>query len=243
MVREMITRYGRSPGGYIWAILEPAGMVAVLAIAFSQFIKAPPLGESFILFYATGYIPFHAYAEIASTTSNSVNVNRALMQFPVVTPVDAVIARFLLSFLTVIVVSVLIFGTLIATTDDQIRLQIGTVFTALAVAAVLGCGAGALNAVLFAFLPMWQRIWIVINRPLFIISGVFYTFESLPSNVQSILWWNPIVHIVGAARSGFYPVYRGDYVTLGYPLALGVAGFVIGGALLMRHRSYVIELH
>ena len=27
VLREMSTRYGRTPGGYLWAILEPLGMI------------------------------------------------------------------------------------------------------------------------------------------------------------------------------------------------------------------------
>ena len=34
MLREMSTRYGRSPGGYAWALLEPVGAIIVMAIGF-----------------------------------------------------------------------------------------------------------------------------------------------------------------------------------------------------------------
>ncbi len=52
MVREMATRYGRSWGGYFWALAEPVGTIAILSLAFSQFIRTPALGDSFMLFYA-----------------------------------------------------------------------------------------------------------------------------------------------------------------------------------------------
>ncbi|BAQ67298.1 ABC transporter permease [Rhodovulum sulfidophilum] len=241
VIREMITRYGRSPGGYIWAVLEPAGMIAILALAFSQFIHTPPLGESFILFYATGYLPFHAYSEIAGGVSNSVTVNRPLMHFPIVTPLDAVLARFFLSFLTIVIVCVLVFSTLLVITDDPVRLQLGPLFAAIGSAALLGLGVGTLNAVIFAFVPLWQRVWSIINRPLFILSAVFFTYESLPRNAREILFWNPIVHCVGEARKAFYPVYEGNYVVLGFPLGVAAFCFLLGGFLLMRNRSAVID--
>ncbi|MBL3568304.1 sugar ABC transporter permease [Rhodovulum sp. BSW8] len=242
VIREMITRYGRSPGGYVWAVLDPAGMIAILALAFSQFIHTPPLGESFILFYATGYIPFYAYSEIASVVSSSIFVNRQLMHFPMVTPLDSVLARFFLSFLTVIAVSFLVFTTLLVVTDDPVRLSLGPLFLALGTAAFLGLGIGTLNAVVFTFFPLWQRVWSIINRPLFILSAVFFTFESLPRQARDVLWWNPIIHLVGEARRAFYPIYRGDYIMLAYPL--GIAGFclLVGGFLLLRNRSAIIEV-
>ena len=54
MMREMATTYGRSPGGYLWALVEPIGAVAILTLLFSLAFPAPPMGKSFGLFYATG---------------------------------------------------------------------------------------------------------------------------------------------------------------------------------------------
>src|SRR5690606_23977415 len=96
-------------------------------------------------------------------------------------------------------------------------------------------------ALLFSFYPVWQRIWGIISRPLFIISGVFFTFESMPEAIRTVLYWNPLVHVVGETRRGFYPAYDGDYVALGLVLATGVVTFLLGAALLVRHRSFVIE--
>ena len=61
ILREMSTTYGRSAGGYIWAVLEPAAGIALLAFAFSLALRAPSLGTNFALFYATGYLPFMLY--------------------------------------------------------------------------------------------------------------------------------------------------------------------------------------
>ena len=241
MVREMITRYGRTWGGYVWAIVEPVGMIAVLSLAFAQFIHTPPMGESFMLFYATGYIPYHFFAEISGNTGSAVEVNRPLMQFPMVTPIDAVLARFLLSFLTLIVVSVLVFAGILMLIDEPVRLSLAHLVFSFLGAAVLGLGVGTLNAYLFAVTPAWRQIWGIINRPLFIISGVFFTFESMPETIRTVLWWNPLIHAVGEARMGFYPAYGGDYIALPYLYACGIGGFVLGAALLARHRGRVVE--
>jgi len=242
VVREMITRYGRSPGGYVWAVLEPVGMIAILAVAFSQIIHAPPLGESFIFFYATGYLPFHAYSETASSTGSAVNVNRQLMHFPVVTPISSVLARFILSVLTHVIVTVLVFATLLSVLDEPVQVSLGPILLGLGAAFALGLGVGTLNAVIFVFAPIWERVWAIINRPLFIISGVFFTFESLPRAAQEILWWNPLVHIVGLVRTGFYPVYDGAYISLSYVVGISVLTFLIGGGLMTRHRGRMIEI-
>lgn len=241
MIREMTTRYGRSAGGYIWAIVEPLGMILILALAFSQFIRTPPLGHSFIVFYATGYIPFFMYADVAANASNAVSFNRTIMHFPMVTPLDAVLARFFLSLLTVTVVSFLLFGGMGLALDTGTRLSLGPLIVSLASAAFLGLGVGTLNCALFPFFTAWRNIWRIINRPLFIISGVFFTFDSMPPPVQSILWWNPLIHVIGEARSAFYPVYDGGYVSMPYVWGVSVACLLVGAGLIARHRTFIIE--
>ena len=46
VVREMGTRFGRSAGGYLWALGEPLGGIMMLAIAFSLALRSPPIGTS-----------------------------------------------------------------------------------------------------------------------------------------------------------------------------------------------------
>lgn len=241
MVREMITRYGRTWGGYVWAILEPVGMIAILSLTFSQFVRSPPVGQSFVLFYASGYIPFHFFNEISGNTSSAIQLNRPLMQFPMVTPIDAVLARFLLSLLTLFVVTAIVFAGILLIVDEPIRLSLPELASAVVGAAILGLGVGTTNAFLFSVFPVWRQLWAIINRPLFLISGIFFSFGSMPESIQKILWWNPIIHTVGEARAGFYPVYDADYVSLGYVYGCGIAGFILGCALLARHRSWVVE--
>lgn len=241
MVREMITRYGRSFGGYFWAIAEPVGMIALLSMAFSSFLRLPPLGSSFILFYAAGYLPFSFFMSINQTTSLAVQANRALMSFPVVSPLDAILARAILQFLTMIVVSVVILVGLSFLISEPVRPNMEQFMMACVAAAILGMGGGTLNVVLYAFIPSYKNIWAIITRPLFIVSGIFYTVESMPASLQAILVLNPLVHISGEAHKAFYPIYEGSYVNLAYPIGLGLGMFILGTALLIRHRSYIVE--
>ena len=57
VVREMSTRFGRSWGGYLWAIVEPVGGILLLTFIFSLALRKPPLGTNFALFYASGMVP------------------------------------------------------------------------------------------------------------------------------------------------------------------------------------------
>ena len=41
ILREMATTYGRSAGGYVWAILEPVLGVALLSVVFGMALDIP----------------------------------------------------------------------------------------------------------------------------------------------------------------------------------------------------------
>lgn len=241
MLRGMDTRSERSAGGYLWAIGEPVGGILLLSVVFGLTLRTPPLGTSFLLFYATGVLPFRLYGAMAGQVSAAVSSNRGLLAYPVVSPLDAVIAKFLLAFLTDSFIAVTLFGGIALTTDADFHLDLGPIAAAFSLAALLGLGIGTLNCVLFGMFPTWKNIWSVLTRPLFLMSGVFFLYEGAPTVVENIIWWNPILQIIGLMRSGFYANYHADYVNPLYIFSIAATTFVIGAWLLRRHASYLIE--
>ncbi len=232
VMREMTTRFGRSAIGYLWAFIEPVAFIALLSIVFSQIAHSPPVGRSFPLFYATGFIPFFFYTDVASLTGRSVNVNRPLLNYPAVTALDTVLARLILQTLTGLTVAAVVFAGIFAVFDDPVHVAPEPLMAAFALGALLGLGVGLVNVTLFALSKGWETAYGVISRPLVFVSCVFYTFESLPLFAREVLWWNPVVHLVGLTRSGFYPVYDGSHVSVLYVLSLGL-GLTVLGLVLM----------
>jgi capsular polysaccharide transport system permease protein len=241
VVREMNTKFGRSYGGYIWAIAEPLGGVMLLNLAFSLTVRRPPLGTNFPLFYATGIVPFFLFTGISGSVANAVITNRGLLHYPVVSPLDAVFGKFILDFTTMLVVGILLSGGIIIVYALPVTLDPVSALTGFTLAGLLGLGVGTINCVLFGMFPTWRNIWNVMTKPLFIVSGTFFIYESAPASFQAIMWWNPIVHVVALVRAGFYGSYNPYYVSIPYVLAVAGSLFVIGAYLLRRHASWLIE--
>ena len=241
MIREMSSTYGKSAGGYAWAIAQPLGGIVLLAVAFSLALRSPPLGTSFMLFYATGIVPFTLYNAVAGGVAGAVSSNRGLLTYPVVSVLDAVIAELLLNLLTLGMVAVILFLGIIWFWELHVNFDPAAAVRGVALAAALGLGVGSLNCVLFGFYPTWKNVWRVLTRPLFILSGVFFLFESAPREFQAVLWFNPLAHVIAVMRAGFYGSYEPAFVS--YPYVLGIAGtlFVVGGYLLRRHASALID--
>ncbi len=241
VMREMATRFGRSAAGYLWAFIEPVAFIVLLSLIFSQIAHSPPVGRSFPLFYATGFLAFSFYNDIASLTGRSVHVNRPLLNYPAVTALDTVLARFLLQALTGLTVAAFVFAGILAVFDDPVHLDAVPIMGAFALGALLGLGVGLVNNTLFALSKGWELVYGVIARPLIFVSCVFYTFESLPRFAREVLWWNPIVHLVGLLRQGFYPVYDGAHVSALYVLTLALGLTVLGLVLMAAMGNRLVE--
>lgn len=241
VIREMGTTFGRSVGGYAWAIAEPLGGILLLAVAFSLALRTPPLGTSFMLFYATGIVPFYMFNTMAKGVAGAISTNRGLLTYPVVSVLDAVFAKAVLSFLTIFIIAVVLMTGVVLGFDLHVNLDLAALLLAFALAALIGLGVGAMNCVLFGFFPTWKNVWAVLTRPLFIVSGVIFVFESVPASFQGVLWWNPLVHVIAVMRSGVYGHYEPTFVSYPYVIGVGLVLFVTGAWLMRRHASFLIE--
>ena len=241
ILREMSSTYGRSPGGYIWAILEPAAAIAVLSLVFSYAFKSPSLGTNFPLFYATAYLPFMMFTDISTKIAQSIMFSRQLLSYPSVTIIDALLARFLLSFITHIMVFYIVLLGIHQIYDLRLIVDFPTVFVALIATAVFALAVGVVNCFLFTRFPVLRTVWSILTRPLFIISGVFFLYEDVPVELQPYLWYNPVLHLTGMMRDGFYATYDANYVSLVYLFLLSCILLTIGLLLLKRYYRDLLE--
>lgn len=241
LLREMTTAYGRSAFGYVWAVLEPVAGLMLLSVIFSLIFKSPPVGTSFPLFYASGLLPFLAYLDISQKVSVAIRFSKPLLFYPGVTFVDAIVARALLSAVTQAMVFAIVLTGIIALFHVDVILDIPAMCYGLAMALVLGIGIGTLNCFLLSIFPLWERAWAILNRPLLIISCVLFVYERVPEMFREVLWYNPLVHVVGQMRKGIYPTYEGDYVSALFVFGVALASFAAGLALLARYESDIVN--
>lgn len=241
ILREMGSTYGRSPGGYLWALIEPIGTILILSVAFSLLLRAPSLGSSFLLFYATAFLPFQIYQKIEGKLNGALGYSKALLAYPRVTWLDAILARFILNLLTTSMVFFIVITGILLSIDSRTVIDVAPIATGMTIMALLGLGAGVMNAVLKGLVPVWKNIWAIVSRPLFIISGVFFIYEDLPPLAQDILWWNPLFHATGIVRTGFYPTYDAAYVSLPYCFGFGLVLTALGLLLMRAHYKKVLE--
>jgi len=207
VIREMQSRFGTKPGGYAWAIVDPLAHVATMTIIFSAFARTPAIGKDFGLFFASGYLPFTFYQGMSTFIAGAIRANKNLFSYPVISPFDAMVARYILQFVTSVAVTIVVM--LLCTTEggSLSQLNLGMAIEAAISASLIGMGIGMINVSLFEKFPLYENIFGIINRPMFMVSGVFMLPDSMPGPIHQTLMWNPLVHVVMWFRQAIYPEY------------------------------------
>jgi capsular polysaccharide transport system permease protein len=186
-------------------------------------------------------IPFLIFNSVSTKVAQSVNFSKPLLAYPSVTWADAIIARFVLNFLTEVLVAYIIFAGLLMLFETRVIIDLPTVALSLFLSGFLALGVGTLNCFLFTQFPVWQRAWGILMRPMFILACVLFLFETIPQPYRDWLWWNPLVHVVALARRGFYPSYDAPYASVVFVCAVSAVLLVIGLVFLSKYHRDLIN--
>ncbi len=228
MLREMRTRFGRSQLGYLWAIAEPLFYIVCLAYLFALMSRHAPFGPSVALFFATGLLPYQLHSRIASSLITAIDANEALLTYPIVKPLDTLIARAALEFATAATVVIILFAGLTVATDAPAPVAPHMMVLALVGLGLFAFGLGVINAVLAKLLPSWRQIYEVASRPLVLVSGVLFIPDSLPTAACDAIAFLPITHGVELFRSGYYMGYRSGILDIGFLFMTGLVACCLG---------------
>src|SRR5689334_10104794 len=110
LLRETKTRFGSHKLGYLWAVVHPILWIGMFALLYRSVGRSMPPGTSQIAFLTTGIVPFSLFRETTGRCMSAIEANKGLLFYPQVRPLDLVIARVVLEFVTQLVVMALLLG-------------------------------------------------------------------------------------------------------------------------------------
>lgn len=219
LLRETKTRFGNNQLGYVWALIEPILWIATFAAMYHVLGRTGPGGMGIVPFLVTGIVPFLMFRGTAKQCMSAISGNKGLLFYPQVQPLDLVLARVLLEWVTyflvftvLMTVPALVDGELVV--DNLLRVLMG-----LALASGLGTGLGLVFCGLSVFSPTAERLHGPMIRPLFWTSGIFFMVEALPTAARDLLLYNPVLHAVELVRDGWFPGHHAPHVNAWYPAA------------------------
>lgn len=231
ILRESRTRYGSSNIGYAWAIIDPVILLAVFVGAFSALGRTSPVAAPIAVFFVTGIVPLLFWRGSIGQGSTAVSASLGLLSYPQVMPTDILIARLLLESATTLVVFLIFLLGLDLLFDITPAWFLGDPPQLLLAGLGLvyfSFGTMFLSSSLARILPVWTNIWGYMSRPIFLLSGIFFTLEQLPDGVRQYMAYNPVAHMVEWIRSAAIPTFDSQSYSIFFPMTFATIALIIG---------------
>ncbi len=245
--RDVRQRYKGSFLGLGWTLLNPLILVAAYSVVF-KFLFGSPIAN-FALFMFVGLIGWTLFyggisAAATSLVSNAslvtkVRFSREIIPLATITANSVIVSAMLI----IAVPLCLVFGQ-----GSKLTLVALPVFLALTLGATIGVGL-ILSAVNVYFRDV-EHILTAIGTPLFFLTPIFYTYDSLPAAAQSqglliniLHWGNPISpYVIALQDTLFFGRWPSLADTL-YCVIAAVVLLIVGFASFRRlEREMAVEL-
>ena len=242
VIRQMASANGRMPGGFLWSILSPAATIALFSVLVAAIgLRSPALGTNFPIFFATGILPFGMAMHSMAAVGGAIATSRPLLAYPRVTFLDAILAKYIVSVLTDVVVFYIVITFILSIWDTRTTLILPEILLSITMAYALGMGVGTVNCLPIALFPLYQTIWGFATRPLLFVSGVLFIPENIPNPFRDWLLWNPLVHVTGQMRKAFFYSYDAPWVSPVYVFSIAAALSLMGLLFLRRYYREILD--
>jgi ABC-type polysaccharide/polyol phosphate export permease len=230
--RDFKTRFSHNMFGYSWTFVLPVLWIAGTYGIFYILNRTSPIFTDLVTFIISGLIPYVAFRYTVNAMGKVNGAVRSLVIFPGVTPEHAAIALALVEYVNVYVVAAIImainyflFGNIEL---DNLPLWIGGI----TLTWLLGACYGYLFSVLSRRDITVFQIGIILLRPSYFFSAVFFIPNELRGDVLSVLGWNPLMHAIEISRDGMLFHYQSRISDPLYVVAF--IAVLFGAALAVR---------
>lgn len=221
VVSDFKIRYQGSVLGYLWSLVRPLSLFAVLYVVFTMIFKVGGDIPHYAVYLLLGVMLWNFFVEATNNGLSSM-VDRGDMIRKVYTPKYAIVLAAVFSAavnLCINLVVVFIFAMFNGVEFNLLRLAIlPLVLVQLVIFAV---GISFLLSSLYVKFRDVKYIWELVLQVGFYASAVLYPLSLVPSAFQSIILINPVTQILQDAR--FAVVYDGTITAV---KAMGVWAFI-----------------
>ncbi len=241
-IREVRLRNSKHAFMQLFDLLEALFFIVGHWVIFTYLGRHLIIGDSLLLFIATGIFPILFFRAISVKASSALEASKAVTSIPFVEALDYSMARTFVEFLS-FTVAFLAFFAMIGVLDLSryaIPFNPIAIVQFLAMLTLFSFGIGLINSFLTYLFPLWKFCFGIFSRVQIFFSGVFFIPEYMPPQAREILAYNPIMHFVALFRTAFFPTYPTHLMSMNYMLGWTFAVLMLGLALeraLRNHRT------
>lgn len=211
-VREIKTNFNDRLG-LAWAIFQPLSFVFLLSYLRGMITGGDSHTVPTFEFMMYGMLLIQLFLDSVLNVSSSIKKNKALFAFRQVQPISSAIASGSFYFLVKLVVFILLMLIMyFLGIDFRIDDPLFLLFNATSLW-LIGMSLGLFFAIGQCYVSELNKIQSILMRPMFFISGVFFSMQDIPKEYWGYLDWNPVLHAIELSRHAAYSTYKVDGVS------------------------------
>lgn len=218
-----------TPLGIFSVLIEPMATICIMTLVFTNVrFRVPKLGEYLMIFLMTGILPISVWKQSIAQTEQAFQKLRQLLVMPQVQPTDIMVAGMMnaLIILATLFLSITLFFHYVYDMDWPQNLIF--CFIPAICNALFGFGICLFNMVVKTWWRYWGTIFGVITAPVGIMSGMFYTIETIPPQAQYILYYNPLMHSTELIRTYYFYEYTSTFFDPYFYYGSTLGTFMVG---------------
>jgi capsular polysaccharide transport system permease protein len=223
--RELKSRFSHNFFGYSWTFAAPAVWIAVTYAMFYFVGRKSPVYTDVITFILSGLIPYVSFRYVINSMGRVAAAARPLLIFPTITLEHAAIAGALVEFGNMLVLAAVMMAVNYVAFGNFELDNFPMWIEGVALAWLLGAAYGYFFVVISRNDPTLFQLGVVILRPSYFISAVFFVPNELRGDILSVFTWNPLMHAIEIARDGMLFHYTSHVADPGYVVACIVGMF------------------
>ena len=231
LMREIITRYGRTNIGFLWLFVEPLLMTLVIVLMW-KFLKANEVSSlDIVAFIMTGYPMMMMWRNASNRAIGSINANASLLYHRNVRVLDTIFARMLLEISGATIAQIAITAIFIAIGWINPPADIFYMLLAWLLMAMFAVGLGLVICSISFHLEPFAKIWNTLSFVMMPLSGVFFFVHNLPQQIQHYVLMIPMVHGTEMFRAGYFGSSQITYQNPWFILMCNLVLLLIGLAM------------
>lgn len=208
--------------GVSWSVISPVIFILVLSFLRGRLDGGETHTIPTFIFMAYGMLLVQTFLETLNSGSSAINKNMALFAFRQVQPISAVIAAGLFELLVKIFVALCLLIVIYLINMEVHAADPLSIILNILCLWLLALSVGLALGLATLYIPEIRKFQSLLTRPLFFISGIFFSLQDVPREYWWLLDWNPILHAIELSRNAAYPTYGSEGVSFSYLIILTI---------------------
>lgn len=240
IVRDLKVKYRRSVLGYLWSLLNPLMMMAILTMVFSQVFRFDI--PNYPLYLICGQTLWSFFNESTNQAMYSVLYNGALLKKVYIPKYIFPVSRVLSSFVTMSF-SLLAIAVVLVFTRTPLHWTAVLFPLPLFFLLFFSIGIGMVLSALSVYFRDVVHLYSVVTLAWMYLTPIFYSLDIVPARVSILIQCNPMYHYITFFRELLLYGRIPGFATWAFCVGSSLAAMGVGTLVFRKlQRSFILYL-